>query len=320
MKISCLFLCALLSVVPALSADTLWVSGVNQTDGWYDINKTRANENDDDLCFAAAATNLITWWQNQLPVTPAGVPQSNEAIWARYLAGSREDRDGDVAAAVQWWLTGVYIPENDAEYQRSSYGNDGYSASSQFTAFEGYYYNDYLYPLADAFASKYSNYDVALRGGYTTEFRSFMYFRAESQNLTDNILYAIRNGMGVAVGLAADTENLAHAITLWGVDYSDTEGITRLWLTDSDDAQIGVHEESGLFSVAVTEKDGKLYLDEDGTDNWYVNSTTKGVYVNHLYALNPAAASDWGLPVPEPATATLSLMALMGLAARRRRR
>ncbi len=319
MKISHLLLCALLSVVPTLTADTLWVSGVNQTNGWYDINKTKVNENDDELCFAAAASNLITWWQNQLPVTPAGVPQSNEAIWARYLAGSNTDAAGDVAAAVQWWLTGVYIPENDTEYQRSSYGNEGYAASSQFDAFEGYYYDDYLFPLADAFASKYSNYDTALRSAYTEEFRAFMHFRGEAKDVSSNILYAIQHGMGVAVGLAADTGNLGHAITLWGVDYSETEGITALWLTDSDDAQYGIHKDSGLFSVAVTEKNGRLYLDEESEGNWYVDSKTSGVYVNHIYALNPAAASDWGLPVPEPATATLSLMALMGLAARRRR-
>ncbi len=316
MKNSHLLLCALLSVVPTLTADTLWVSGVNQTNGWYDINKTIANENDDQLCFAAAATNLITWWQNQLPATPAGVPQSNEAIWARYLAGSNTDAAGDVAAAVQWWLTGVYIPTNNTEYLRSSYG---VGASSQLTAFEGYYYKDYIFPLAHAYASQYINYDTALRNAYTDEFRAFMHFRAEANDLSSNILYAIQNGMGVAVGLAADTGNLAHAITLWGVDYSDTEGITALWLTDSDDAQYGIHEDSGLFSVAVTEKNGRLYLDEESEGNWYVDSKTSGVYVNHIYALNPAAASDWGLPVPEPATATLGLMALMGLAARRRR-
>lgn len=318
MKISRLFLCALLSVAPTLSADTLWVSGVNQTDGWYDINKTIANENDDELCFAAAATNLITWWQNQLPATPAGVPQSNEAIWARYLAGSNTDAPGDVGAAVQWWLTGVYIPENDTEHQRSLYGNDGYAASSQFDAFEGYYYKDYLFPLADAFASQYINYDTALRSRYTDEFLAFMHFRGEADDVSSNILYAIQNDMGVAVGLAADTGNLAHAITLWGVDYSDTEGITRLWLTDSDDAQYGYNEDDGLFSVGVTQRNGKLYFNEDDND-WYANIDAKGVYVNHIYALNPAAASDWGLSVPEPATATLSLMALMGLAARRRR-
>ncbi|MDO5463473.1 MAG: hypothetical protein Q4F40_00925 [Akkermansia sp.] len=316
MKISHLLLCALLSIVPTLSADTLWVRGVNQTSGWYDINKTLVNVNDDELCFAAAATNLITWWQNQLPVTPAGVPQSNEAIWARYLAGSNKDAAGDVAAAVQWWLTGVYIPTNNTEYLRSSYG---VGASSQLTAFEGYYYKDYIFPLAHAYASRYSNYDTALRNAYTDEFRAFMHFRAVSEDVSSNILCAIQKGMGVAVGLAADTANLAHAITLWGVDYSETEGITALWLTDSDDAQYEIHEDSGLFSVAVTEINGRLYLDEKSEGNWYVDSETSGVYVNHIYALNPAEARDWGLPVPEPATATLSLMALMGLAARRRR-
>lgn len=299
----------------AQAADTLWVAGVSEDAGWYDANKTISNQDDDNLCFAAAASNLVAWWQAQMPATPNGVPQSHEAVWARYQAGSNTDAPGDVGAAVQWWLTGVYAPTNDEQYQRSSYG---IVTSSQLDAFNGYYYDDYLFSLADAFASQYSNYDVALRVGYTNEFRDFMYFRAESSNLTDNILYALQNGMALSVGLAADTNNLAHAITLWGVDYSETEGITRLWLTDSDDAQYGYNEDDGLFSVGVTQRNGKLYFDEDDND-WYAKMDAKGVYVKHIYALNPAAASDWGLSVPEPATATLGLMALMGLAARRRR-
>lgn len=316
MKISRFILGALLcGYCMAQAADTIWVAGVREDAGWYDANKTTNNQDDDDLCFAAVASNLVAWWQNQLPATPNGVPQSHEAVWARYQAGSNTDAPGDVGAAVQWWLTGVYTPTDDAQYVRSSYPK---TATSQFDVFDGYYYEDFIFPLVDAAASQAVDYDETLRDGYVSEFRNFMYFRAKRTNLTDNILYALQNGMALSVGLVADSNNLAHAITLWGVDYSETEGITRLWLTDSDDAQYGYNEDDGLFSVGVTQRNGKLYFDEDDND-WYAKVDAKGVYVNHIYALNPAAASDWGLPVPEPATATLGLMALMGLAARRRR-
>lgn len=115
----------------------------------------------------------------------------------------------------------------------------------------------------------------------------------------------------MSLELASDVgESLQHAV-VYG-------GITGLWLTDSDDAQKGINVDTGLFSVAVSLKDGKLYLEGEG--NWYENPNREGIYVDYCFALNPDAASDWGLLVPESATATLGLMALPGLAARRRRR
>ena len=88
-----------------------------------------------------------------MPATPNGVPQSHDAVWARYQAGSNTDAPGDVGAAVQWWLTGVYVPTNDEQYQRSSYGK---ATSSQLDAFNGYYYDDYLFSLAHKGCAKYA--------------------------------------------------------------------------------------------------------------------------------------------------------------------
>ena len=43
------------------------------------------------------------------------------------------------------------------------------------------------------------------------------------------------------------------------------------------------------------------------------------MFIASVYALNASASANWQL-VPEPATTTLSLLALAGLAARRRRK
>ena len=44
------------------------------------------------------------------------------------------------------------------------------------------------------------------------------------------------------------------------------------------------------------------------------------VYIDGILAINPAVSNAWGLAlIPEPTTATLGLLALAGLAARRRR-
>ena len=121
----------------------------------------------------------------------------------------------------------------------------------------------------------------------------------------------------------AEGNRLAHSITLWGVEYENGV-LSKLWLTDSDDYT------EQLFSVSVTldEKENKIYLGalitekeaETETDSYYyIKEYGKNVFIGVVYALDTSEVVNWQL-VPEPATATLSLLALAALAARRRRR
>ena len=101
------------------------------------------------------------------------------------------------------------------------------------------------------------------------------------------------------------------------VEYDENGKLTTMWLTDSDDY---IHQ---LFSVAVTlnDKENKIYLGEQ-VDGKYICDAYKGyenVYIAGVYAIDTSESAGW-LLIPEPTTATLSLLALAGLAARRRRR
>lgn len=64
-----LTLIALLGIAlfPASGAESNqhWAVGVSESGGWYDADKTF--NGDKDLCWAAAASNVIAWWQDQNP-------------------------------------------------------------------------------------------------------------------------------------------------------------------------------------------------------------------------------------------------------------
>lgn len=72
---------------------TQWVQGVSKTSGWTDYNKSSASgDGDDNLCWAAAASNVINWWQNRYQ-TPAAAPKG-EAIWSTFKSSVSEDVRG----------------------------------------------------------------------------------------------------------------------------------------------------------------------------------------------------------------------------------
>ena len=313
---------------------TLWVSGVSADGGWYDVNKAnpKAEDGDNKLCYAAAASNLIAWWQCRYRIEE-NIPNTAESIWNAYKTASKEDVGGDVGAAVQWWLSGVDFPESEADEYRSVYS---YSADnkSRLNKFDGYYYDQYNLSnynetyLIDSNGNDQYDEGVGRLRSYPEALDDFIYTLNESTGVTaevsnlpgsSDVLTLIENGYGVALSIEDEgvgKDKLAHAITLWGVDYDvESKAITALYLTDSDDEQYGKNMD-GLFRVESSIlEDGRIIFSE------YWGNHKGNIYVSGLYGINPAVSDSWGmLMVPEPATATLGLLALTGLAVRRRRR
>ena len=306
-------LCAVSAHIPAYSAE-LWVDGVSLSGGWYDANKVNpyAEDGDNNLCWAASAANLVAWWQDKYQV-PSGTPTDVNSIWSTYKSSANADTGGDTHAAFQWWLTGVYVPLNEEEEERSMFGQ---GSTSTLSAWEGYYYDLYGDEMYGSF-----NFDTWSWENHLQDFFCAGYRETAD---ADSIISLITDGCGIGLGLSNDSGTMRHAITLWGLEYdSETNSISRMWLTDSDDAQYSElydwFEQDGLFSVEVETKNGKLYI--SSSDNiWYAEEDN--VYISYLFGVNPAVSDAWGIPraVPEPAAAVLSLLALTGFAVRRRRK
>ncbi|MDO4527734.1 MAG: hypothetical protein Q4C03_02985 [bacterium] len=303
MKITLLFILLTSIGVTHASATvtTKWATGVSETEGWYDVNKTKEKDVDDYMCYAASAANIIAWWQKESNLI-SNAPKEATSIWDTYKNACLTPQiGGDPIAAMNWWVSGVYLPMSSEQVPRSYYYTHPENIETLRT-FDGYYYDEY---------------------GLT---------RSDLQNLFEPLTsyrdsyfgMLLEQGAGVSLTIAADDGPLAHAITLWGAEYTDGS-LSKIWVTDSDDYKDELIPVD-VFTDTVT---GKLYFDhsEGANIGYYRNVVdTKGnpidqIYVSGLYTLNAFVTDDWQLlaPIPEPTTPTLSLLALAALAARRRR-
>lgn len=267
-------------------------NGVSKENGWHDANKTHADDptydryynptypndptglgakTDDKMCYAAAAANVLAWWQNQF-IIPDTVPQGVDSIWQTFVENSTIDGGSDVPAAIKWWLTG-----KDSKYILTDH--NGYF--SQYTTGQTIFDPE----NGNTFVSKINKPTAAA------------------------IIDAMRSGK--AITLTVQVPSGSHSITLWGIEHNNGV-ISNFWVTDSDDYTM----KPELLAAAAGGTDGAYTL-KLGEDNCEITAA---------FTIDPSVSEQWGMEkkssdgtVPEPTTATLSLLALAALCTRRRR-
>ena len=287
---------------------TVWAQGVSKEGGWYDAQKNDPynGDSDDYMCYAACAANQIAWWQSSEygKNLSSSAPKDINDIWQTYVNSNQLWNDGgDPASALNWWISGVYAPTTEAEWER--YYAEKFKEELPLTlgVTNGYYFDQYgltSHNLSD-FIFDVCFYGWSKDSGAVVDFKELF-----------------ESGACIALTICFPEANLGHAITLWGVEYEDGE-LTKLWLTDSDDYWATTPY---LYSATVaTGEDGKIYITGTEHDKYMMSGSYfgEGTYIDSVHALMAPSSANWQL-VPEPSTATLSILALVALTSRRRRK
>lgn len=216
--------------------------GVTSHSGFYDINKLWPNGNppadDSMLCWAAASSNAIQFFQARYGVFYEGekalIHGTVNGDWSRslifqYFRDSFKDIGGMEHGALEWWMRGIYNPEDVPELRPGAvapgFWKDWYGEDSCV---------EYMVV----------NKTVPYLGGVLSHYLSHY----------GPVPIAVYSDLG-----------LAHAITAWGCELDEEGRLVKLWLTDSDDEY---PEDEGfdparerMFSADVRiGEDGRVYL------------------------------------------------------------
>lgn len=249
---------------PSAWAETqeLWAYGVSKDSGWYDTTKTWSG--DTNLCWAATAANMLSWWQHWDANNSTSAPQGALNIYDQLKSDYGKDlTDYHAGVGIDWWLVGA---------------NHSGRESSVFTKGGGAYYSS-IYS---------SNYETLPH--YFIDYDSF------SNPLISALSATSMNVVGLGLGKTND-KYAGHSITLWGIEYDDTsQVVSKIYVTDSDDYS------GGLKALSVETKGDYAMLTDYGDGCWYLyNYVTFGLkelnenaggdpnagFVSNTYVMDP---------------------------------
>lgn len=245
---------ALLALVALpLSATPVFVDGVTQTSGFYDINKTwnrDPNFPDNELCWAASCSNVIQFWQDKYGVFYEG---KDPLIHGTAVAGdwsrsniftafkqSFVDDGGNGYFGYAWWLRG----------STPQFPNMRPNTAVSTSFFSKYYAN------ADSCSVFLTMQELNQR--------------QMVNGLTTNMPKYGPASIGVVwvqqIGDVAGNWG-GHAMTIWGYELNNDGTLGKLFIADSDDepAQGGQPTRARMHEFTIQNQNGYYWINYDGT-------------------------------------------------------
>ena len=252
--------------------------------GYFDVNKAPFGKNkevDQNLCFAAAASNTLHWYL-----------QENREVIEKYIEdnGDVKKTVGGTTYSLKEMLNQEVEQQESLIYQyfKEIYGNNK-------TGF-------YTVPLMDLFLNGYTpkddrrsniedkNLQPDGRGGFLhgilggklqTGLRSVK----DVKDMGESLQYYLSNGF--ALCLSYKTFSYNHVVTLWGAEYDANGRLCAVYVTDSDDQdETGEERDVAMKRYRVKEEGQRAYLSNA------ISESSIGALVNSIQYLRFGGEAD----------------------------
>ena len=214
-------------------AGTYW-NPYGRTD-YYDAEKSPSNTDDDDLCWAATASNILRWTGWGYPTGSSFTTE--DSIFAYYQAHF-SDAGGRGEFGWSWWFSGDNPAQGWSGWSQEDV--DGGGGFYQNLNFSDYYYETY-------------------------------YTAGNTLGAIDDYLHS---GYGVYLSIKNAASGGGHAITVWAYEFNDDTGAyDGIWVTDSDDQKNIEDAPDRLYYVPVTQDGNQWWLGDDEYtrfSGWYI--------------------------------------------------
>ena len=267
--------------------EIVFADGVTISSGWYDVNKKGAGDNGDiNMCWAAASSNMIQWFQDRyvaaghsLPSTAVTGPGTKTyakfgpyelALMEIYHSEWNNSKGGHTEEAIPWYFEGkLYKGEVASAGSQAVPNSAGGYWKSIWSDVVKNVYHDYNYVVVpgvveypNMYTYLYNNYMLWGDGSSLEGKQRLAYF-------TNLVVEAFERGMAsMTISLSANIASLHHAVTLWGYEIDKATGLlTRVWITDSDDL-VSEPKSQILNEYSVSIDEGKSHIKLSGNTRY----------------------------------------------------
>ena len=263
----------------------VFAEGVTISSGWYDVNKKGAGDNGDiNMCWAAASSNMIQWWQdryiaagNTLPSTAVNGPGTKNygsfspyelALMEVYHDEWNNNKGGHPEEAIPWYFEGKLYGGEYASSGSQAYPlTEGGYWKSVWSSVEPYIYRGYSH---DIFPSQYPQmYTCCYNNYYLWGDGSSLQGKERLAYFSNLVVEAFNHGMAsLTIALSENIASLHHSVTIWGYEIDNATGLlTRIWITDSDD-QMSEPKQQLLNEYSVSINEGKSHIKLSGNTRY----------------------------------------------------